>query len=86
MRSFATLPMAVGMDPAALNIQVVWIGQVSGAVLDWDSASKHALSVNTSNQGVANRVRVTVTYAWTPELFLVGPLNLKSTCEMPMAY
>ena len=82
----AVIPMTAGMNTNAITLQVLWIDQVSGEVVDWDSATRHPLSVTTSNQGVANRVRVTVTYAWMPELFLVGPLNLKSTCEIPMAY
>ncbi|HEV3085414.1 MAG TPA: TadE/TadG family type IV pilus assembly protein [Gemmataceae bacterium] len=81
----AVLPLAVGMDPNKLSMQVQWVGQVSGTVQSWDSVSKHALSVNTSNQGVVNRVRVTVTYQWTPQLYLVGSINLQSTCEIPMS-
>jgi Flp pilus assembly protein TadG len=81
----AVLPLAVGMDPNKLSMQVQWVGQVSGTVQSWDSVSKHPLSVNTSNQGVVNRVRVTVTYQWTPQLYLVGSINLQSTCEIPMS-
>jgi Flp pilus assembly protein TadG len=82
----AVLPLAVGMDPNNLSMQVQWVGQVSGTVQSWDSVSKHTLSVNTSNQGVVNRVRVTVTYQWTPQLYLVGSINLQSTCEIPMSF
>ena len=82
----SVLPLAVGMDSTKLTIQVQWISQVSGKLTDWDSAGKHPLSVNTSNQGVADRVRVTVTYQWTPQLFLVGSINLQSTCEIPMSF
>lgn len=79
------LPMAAGMTQGNLTLQVDWIDQVTGEVVDWDSASKHPKSVTAGNQSVANRVRVTVTYRWSPELFLVGSINLQSTCEIPMA-
>jgi Flp pilus assembly protein TadG len=82
----AVLPMAVGMSTNNITLQVLWIDQVTGQVVDWDAAPKHPLSVNASNQGVTNRVRVTVTYQWTPSLFLVGSINLQSTCEIPMSF
>jgi Flp pilus assembly protein TadG len=82
----AVLPMAAGMATNNLSMQVMWIDQVTGQVVDWDSASKYPLSVNASNQGVTNRVRVTVTYQWTPQLFIAGSINLQSTCEIPMSF
>ncbi len=33
-----------------------------------------------------HNVIVTVTYQWTPDLYITGPLNLTSTSVMPMAY
>ena len=33
-----------------------------------------------------NSVSVTVTYQWTPDLYITGPLNLTSTSVMPMSY
>jgi Flp pilus assembly protein TadG len=82
----AVLPLAAGMNTNNLSMQVQWLDQVSGQVVDWDSASKYPVSVTTANQGVTNRIRVTVTYQWTPELFLLGPIRLQSTSEMPMCY
>ena len=35
---------------------------------------------------VQNNVRVTVTYQWLPEMYVVGPITLTSTSEMPMVY
>ena len=35
---------------------------------------------------VRNYVTVTVTYQWVPEMYLVGPLTLQSTSQMPMTY
>jgi Flp pilus assembly protein TadG len=83
----AVLPLGVGMTPSNLSLQVMWVGQDSGQVVDWDTATKFPLSVNAvTNRGVANRVRVTVTYQWTPQLFLVGSINLQSTCEIPISF
>jgi Flp pilus assembly protein TadG len=82
----AVLPLAVGMNPNNLTLQVQYINQVTGTIMDWDSAKKHPLAVNAANQGVANRIRVTVTYQWTPQLFLVGSINLQSTCETPISF
>jgi hypothetical protein len=80
------LPLAVGMNPNNLTLQVQCLDQVTGQVVDWDTANKYPRSVNTANQGVANRVQATVTYQWTPQLFLVGAINLKSTCVLPMSF
>jgi hypothetical protein len=33
-----------------------------------------------------NNVKVTVTYQWTPELYVIGPITLSSTSVMPMSY
>jgi Flp pilus assembly protein TadG len=82
----AVLPLGVGMATNNIGIQVTWIDQVSGQSLDWDAAPKHPMSVIASNnQGVSNRVRVTVTYQWIPQLFVAGPITLSSTCEIPMS-
>ncbi len=35
---------------------------------------------------MANLVRVTVTYSWYPELFLVGPITLQSVTQTPMSF
>ncbi len=41
---------------------------------------------NTTNSPYNNSVSVTVTYQWTPDLYITGPLNLTSTSVMPMSY
>jgi Flp pilus assembly protein TadG len=82
----AVLPLAAGMNTTNLTIQVQWMNEVTGSVTDWDTAKKHPVSVNWEGQGISNRVRVTVTYQWTPELFLVPAIKLQSTCEIPMDY
>jgi hypothetical protein len=35
---------------------------------------------------IRNYVTVTVSYQWMPEIFLVGPITLRSTSTMPMSY
>jgi Flp pilus assembly protein TadG len=82
----AVTPLAAGMDPAALSVQVQWINEVSGQAAAWDSSSKAVTSMTASGAPVTNRVRVTVTYRWLPPLIFVGPLNLSSTAEAAMSY
>jgi len=45
----------------------------------------YAVNWNTTNSPY-NSVSVTVTYQWTPDLYITGPLNLTSTSVMPMSY
>lgn len=35
---------------------------------------------------LVNKVTVTVRYEWLPEAFLIGPIPLSSTSEMPISY
>jgi Flp pilus assembly protein TadG len=81
----AVLPYAAGMDTSMLSIQVLWINQATGTAVDWDSAGKDVQSLPASQQPVTNTIRVTITYQWSPNLFLVGPVNLTSTSEIPMS-
>ena len=86
VRQDIVLPLAAGMDPDKLTVQVEWIDGISGAVTDWDGAGKWPTGTTQAGGRVTNRVRVTVTYAWWPEVFLAGPINLKSVSEVPMAF
>jgi Flp pilus assembly protein TadG len=79
------VPMAVGMDVSQLSVQIQWINQGTGAIQDWDSASKAVKSLNSSGVYVSDSVRVTVSYTWSPGM-LVGPMVLRSVCEMPMSH
>jgi len=45
----------------------------------------YAVNWNTTNPPY-NSVSVTVTYQWTPDLYITGPLNLTSTSVMPITY
>jgi Flp pilus assembly protein TadG len=82
----AVLPLGAGMDPNKLALQVQWVDQATGTAVDWDSAGKDVLSMTAAGKAVTNTVRVTVTYQFGPNLFLVGAITLTSTCEIPMSY
>jgi hypothetical protein len=43
-------------------------------------------SLTAAKQSVTNMVRVTVTYQWSPDLFVVGPIYLTSTTQVPMSF
>jgi len=86
VREDVVVPLAAGMDPAKLTVKVEWIDEITGAAADWDEASKWPTGTTQAGDRVTNRVRVTVTYAWWPEVFLAGPINLKSVSEVPMAF
>jgi len=45
----------------------------------------YAVNWNTTNSPY-NSVSVTVTYQWTPDLYITGPLTLTSTSVMPMSF
>jgi Flp pilus assembly protein TadG len=67
----AILPMAVGLDTTNLTSSVTW---------------NTSNSPTSGSPPVYNNVSVTVTYQWTPELYITGPINLTSTSVMPMSY
>jgi Flp pilus assembly protein TadG len=79
----AVMPVAVGMDPALLSIQVQWIDRGINATYDWDGAAKDVRSITDSGEYISNTVRVTVTYQWSPGVFM-DPITVRGTCEVPM--
>jgi Flp pilus assembly protein TadG len=80
------VPLAVAMDTTQLTTTVQLVNGVSGAVTAWDSSNQATISLNANGQPVANRVRVTITYNWYPELLLGGPIVLQSVSETPMSF
>jgi Flp pilus assembly protein TadG len=86
IREDVVLPLAAGMDPSKLTVKVEWIDEIKGAASDWDQSSKAPAGITQDGNRVTNRVRVTVTYEWWPEVLLAGPVNLKSVAEVPMAF
>lgn len=85
----AVTPRATALSPLTVRVQLV---TPDDRVYDWDDprwagTENRTYTLNSPNgQGKYNRVRVTVIYAWMPEAYLVGPINLTSTSEMPMSY
>jgi Flp pilus assembly protein TadG len=86
IRQQAVLPLAAGMDPQNLSVQVQWVNGVTGQAVDWDASSKAPTTQTAGGDAVTNTVRVTVTYQWSPTVALIGPLNLKSVSEMPISF
>jgi Flp pilus assembly protein TadG len=80
------LKMAAGLAANNLTVKVDWINKGTGTTSTWDSSTKSPTSTLSSGETVANHVRVTVSYNWFPEAFLVGPILLESVCEIPMAF
>lgn len=53
----------------------------------WDDNGKMPQYYDyTANQWKLNKVHVTITYKWMPELYLVGPINLTSNSTIAVAY
>jgi Flp pilus assembly protein TadG len=80
------LPLAAGMDPNHLTVQVELIDNTTGAVTNWDKSSKAALSTTPGGEMITNSLRVTVRYRWTPGVLFTGSWTLTSVCEIPMSF
>jgi Flp pilus assembly protein TadG len=63
-------PRVVGLSPGSLTCQVGWPPVIN-------EPSK-------PDNWPGSQVRVTVSYQWFPEVFLVGPITLSSTSSMPI--
>jgi Flp pilus assembly protein TadG len=74
----AIQPMAIGLNTGSLSYSVTW--NTSNSPTSYSSTS------TPPGAPVNNSVSVTVTYSWTPELYVTGPINLTSTSVMPMSY
>jgi Flp pilus assembly protein TadG len=80
------LKMAAGINSQKLTVKVELVDKGNGTVSTWDSSTKSPTSTLSSGETVANHVRVSLSYDWIPEAFLVGPIRLESVCEIPMAF
>jgi hypothetical protein len=74
VKSNAVVPMAAGLDTNQLTVSV-----------SWDNAGELAVYNDTSGNPQTNYVHVTVSYNWTPLLYL-SPMTLSSTSVMAMQY
>jgi Flp pilus assembly protein TadG len=81
----AVLPMAVGMDVSKITIKAELIDGQTSAATPWDSSRKSPLGVAKSNQGVTNRIRITIYYEWVPGVLLPGSVFMSSLSELPMS-
>jgi len=79
------------LDASLLQVSVSWVDP-SGAPITYRPINMPTY-VNTDpnlippgQQIIQNNVRVTVTYQWFPEVYLLGPITLSSTSQMPMSY
>jgi Flp pilus assembly protein TadG len=82
----AVAPLAAGMDLKSLVVQVSWVDAATGQIVAWDQAPKDPLSLTKTGDYATNKVRVSVTYQFSPDVFFFGSLQLNSVCEFPMAY
>ena len=57
-------------------------------IVGFEQQGATSVNPNSSPAGLAmyNAVKVTVSYSWTPELYVAGPINLTSTSMMQMSY
>ncbi len=74
----AILPLAIGLNPSNLTYSVTWNTSNAPTTANPNSSPP--------GQPVYNNVTVTVSYQWTPGLYMTGPINLTSTSVMPMSF
>jgi Flp pilus assembly protein TadG len=90
----AIVPLSAGLNTNNLSYSIQWGTATSGSWVwsSWDSVSPNqaptSANPNSTPAGAPmyNGVQVTVTYKWSPEFYLTGPINLTSTSIMPMSY
>ena len=71
----AIQPGATTLDLSKLSYQVTW-----------DKSNMPVDATTAYQTPIGNKVTVTVTYQWFPELYLIGPFNLSSTSTAQMIY
>ncbi len=86
IRQQVVLPLAVGLDPKALTVQIQWVNGLTGEVVNWDDSTRAPTTQDASGNPVSNTVRVTVTYQWAPSVTIMGPLSFQSVSEMPISF
>jgi Flp pilus assembly protein TadG len=71
----AILPHATLLRPECLSYEVTW-----------DQSNMPLQVIDDVEQPFGNTVTVTVSYEWFPEMYVVGPINLTSSCTAQMNY
>jgi Flp pilus assembly protein TadG len=74
IKSNAITPKAIGLNSSQIKVSA-----------SWTNPSQMPLYDDASGNVVNNQVTVTVTYLWTPPLYL-SPMTLSSTSVMMMQY
>jgi len=76
------------LDPSQMTVNTSWTIPSSYVPSNMPSYE----DVTTPNQNppgqlvIYNNVVVKVSYQWFPEMYLIGPITLTCTCEMPVTY
>jgi Flp pilus assembly protein TadG len=79
----AITPYLVGMDPTQVTVTVEVIDGARDTASAWDTSNKAMRTFSAKGEYVSNRVRVTVTYPWTPGVFGT-PVTVGSTTDLPI--
>lgn len=79
----AVTPLAGGLP---VTVNVYWISGTTDTAYDWDTKTHRPTGTGPYGDTVSNRVRVTVSYQWFPEILVTGPVNLTSTSEVAISY
>lgn len=75
------------LNPGEIQLSVTWTAPASVIPSNMPSyLDPTPNQVPPGQRVIQNNVRVTVTYQWLPELYLVGPITLTSTSQMAMSY
>jgi Flp pilus assembly protein TadG len=85
----AIAPMAIGLIGANLTYQVQWGNSATGSFVwtNWvTSSTSTPTSPTAGGATLYNGVKVTVSYNWTPGMYIPGSINLTSTSVMPMSF
>ena len=81
------LNKVVGLDPNFLTVSVSWNAPAQYFPRNMPSFDDTNPALVPPGQiTIFNYVSVTVTYQWTPEFWLTGPINLTSTSTVAMSY
>jgi hypothetical protein len=82
---------AIDMDSSLLSATINF--NMSSGSYGWDDTANNnsrwpysQKTISGTTYSETNTVSVTVTYQWTPEWLLVGPITLSSTSVMPVCY
>jgi Flp pilus assembly protein TadG len=79
--------LVAGLDPNYLTVTVSYSAPANYMPRNMPSYDDTDPTLVPPGQiTISNYVTVTVSYQWTPELFLVGPITLTSTSTLAMCY